>query len=310
MPEAHPTIPKNARGVSSYDGTLALRKPKKDDGVVRFVGTTERLDGHGSVIRADGLEWDRFLANPVILLDHANSVNAIAGEAVEVRQITKPSRGFEIGVKFHAAGSPEVARAERLAKAGILRGMSMGFREKEVRFASELSEAEKVLWGIPPNGYLIKSAEVVEFSLVAVPSNQETLKRALAAGVLTEEDARDLAVVEGGAEQAPETNAAEPDDDPDDKEPKHPMEGCEELLRALVDGQRELGEVVEAAVAGMIQDSQERTAELMAGLLRLADEIRGGAEAGADRAARAKVAALADRIRKAVGANGRATAAT
>lgn len=171
-----------------YSASFSVRAPEgSDDGLLYFMGTTEAPDAHDSIIRTDGIDLERYRRNPVVLLDHNNSVDSIAGRAEVINVVANP-KGLEFGIRFASQENPRAAQAERLARAGFLRGASIGFTPTRVRM--DLAESEAKLLGLGRWGYVVEECELAELTLVPIGSNPEALKRAISAGAITEADAR------------------------------------------------------------------------------------------------------------------------
>lgn len=126
----------------------------EDTGTFRVVGTSEHLDRYNEVIRIDGWETERYMANPVILWGHDHSRLIGMTTSIEVRDGQMIFTG-----KF--APTEEAQEKRRLYDLGFLRATSVGFIEKE------------------REGNLITKAELLELSFVSVPANPFALSLAM-----------------------------------------------------------------------------------------------------------------------------------
>lgn len=256
-----------------YGGALVLEDPgnararKAENKLVRFIGTTESVDRHGSVIKSDGLDFTNYRKNPTVLLNHYNEVGSIAGRAAEIEGVSTPVKGFRIGVEFASKESEEAAQAERLARAGFLRGMSIGFQPIEERYGSQISAAERELLGLPAHGYIVERAEVIEFSLVAIGSNPDALQRALSTRAITEEDAELIRT----------------DDEPAAPQQQPSDEAVRAVLESLASGQRELADALDELGAAIRESTAQEMQAVVAAIARIEGKIDG---LNADRAAR------------------------
>ncbi len=277
------------------------RAPREEGGLLWFQGTSEAVDSHDSIIRADGADFTRFRDNPVVLLDHENRVDSIAGQAEEIRPTDNP-KGHEFGIRFASEESERAARAERLARAGILRGSSIGFIPKRVRQASEISEAERTLLGLGRFGYIVEEWELLELTVVPVGSNPEALKRAVAEGVLRMDDlegfrTRPHHMRISGKRQEPAAD-----------------DGMREAMLDMIESLRGLGEANEENAANLLAEVSNLGAAMAGAMTRFEaklDLVAGiGAEvqAEAEHKAAADMHALRDRIEAAFRGGGGSTA--
>lgn len=108
----------------------------------------------------------RFMKNPVMLIDHTNSVNNIAGSFTKMRV---SQRGLEVEAKV--SNAPELRKIRFLIAEGHLKAFSIGGLFK---FSDN-------------NPRLVEEIELFEVSLVAVPANPDALFQARAVSI---EDAK------------------------------------------------------------------------------------------------------------------------
>jgi uncharacterized protein len=137
---------------------------------LKFVISTGSVDRDNDTINPQGWALDAFRSNPIIPWGHDYSRPPIA-RAVSV--------GLEGGAlvsvaEFPPAGIYELAdQVYGLAKAGFIKGASVGFRPIEWQF----NEARG------PFAIDYKQQELLEWSVVSLPSNQEALIQAQAKGL-------------------------------------------------------------------------------------------------------------------------------
>jgi len=149
----------------SKRATVARRTPGAR--TYTLVASTEGLDGDRDTIRASGWKLDRYMENPVILLGHDRTSPPVARAVdVEVRD-----GQLVVEVEFPPEGVyPAADVARGMVESGFLRGVSVGFNGLRSR----------------PNdhgGRDFLEQELLEVSLVAVPSNPRALLAAKAHGV-------------------------------------------------------------------------------------------------------------------------------
>jgi HK97 family phage prohead protease len=128
---------------------------------VDYVCSTDTLDSHGTVLRQN---WrlDRYARNPVVLFAH-NSRSIPVGTASNVRV----ENGRLMARVTFADGEvcEEAEECWRAVKAGLLRGISVGFLAHSSRWETE-GDVER---------FVLDDLELLELSVCAVPSNPDTL---------------------------------------------------------------------------------------------------------------------------------------
>lgn len=140
---------------------------KSADGV-GFVLSDETPDRMGDIIKADGWDLRSFLRNPIALLNHRADQPIGTWSSLRVE-------GNALVGKLQLAPegtSDRIDEIRRLVAAGILRAVSVGFREIE----SRPREGVK-------HGQTFVRQELVETSLVSVPANPNALAIARERGI-------------------------------------------------------------------------------------------------------------------------------
>jgi HK97 family phage prohead protease len=130
---------------------------------LEFTLSDESIDRMGDIISADGWQLDAFRSNPIALFNH--SPNAVIGTWRNLRVQDRALRGHL--VLAPKGISPRIDEIRALVEAGILKAVSVGFREIE----SEDRKDEHGRWA----GYRFIKQELVETSLVSVPANPNAL---------------------------------------------------------------------------------------------------------------------------------------
>ena len=106
-------------------------------------------------------ELKNFAKNPVLLIDHVNKIDHLAGSVVNIREDEK---GLYFKALFSTSSHPIVAHARHIYKEGHAKGISIAGR-----FHYEDSRN--------PNNLTL--AEIYEISLVAVPADPNSLAAAV-----------------------------------------------------------------------------------------------------------------------------------
>lgn len=179
-----------------------------ENGIYEAMISTESVDRDGDVLEATGADIVSYLKNPVVLFGHNYwDANAVVGKAVEVEVIP----GSGVRAVFEFAGedvSADAALVKRLWAGGYLNAISVGFipLEWEKRKSADGEELER--------GYTITGWELLEFSIVPVPANQDALRldlKALQTNSQSMGGSVDVAA-ENGTTADPSTDTKEPDE--------------------------------------------------------------------------------------------------
>ena len=148
----------------SIQKTLVGLNEPLNDRQIKFTVSTAAQDRDGDVIQQDGWDLSNYIRNPVVLLNHKSSELPIA-KCIAI--------GLEGGVlkatiEFVPQAFPiigDIAESVyQLCLAGYLNATSVGFRPLEWDWASDDS-----------NGVVFSKQELLEFSIVSVPSNPQAL---------------------------------------------------------------------------------------------------------------------------------------
>jgi HK97 family phage prohead protease len=127
---------------------------------VECVASSEAIDSHGEVIDQASWKLDRYRANPVVLASH-DSRRFPIGKADRVRVEGGTLRA---SITFSKA-TPEAEAAWQLVEEKILRGVSVGYRPGRKAIAKRAGR----------DVVTVHDCELVELSIVSVPSNPEAL---------------------------------------------------------------------------------------------------------------------------------------
>lgn len=127
------------------------------DRTVIAIASDETVDRAGDIMVAVGCDATAYKLNPVVLRDHLPS------SPVGVASVITKSGRIEASIKFAPQGVSKTAdECYALVKAGVLTGVSIGFRP---------IESEPLRGG----GVKFVKWELLEISVVAVPANQNAL---------------------------------------------------------------------------------------------------------------------------------------
>lgn len=152
---------------------------------IPWVLSTERVDRDGDIIRAQGWDLTNYKHNNILLFGHwsGDPIGNVANCRVDGKRL--------IGDVVIAADADEVAgRTARLVDAGVLKTGSVGFKPKNVMRVQD--DDERNALGLGRWGVVFEKQELLEFSIVSVPSNADALRLAVSAGSIKGEDAEFL----------------------------------------------------------------------------------------------------------------------
>lgn len=139
--------------------------------------STDRTDSDLEVVLPQGLIWNRFQKNPVVFFMHDPF-----GLPIGTSMWQKVGK-HEVLAKTRFAEHEFADEVFKMFAGGILRGWSLGMdpmsvRRREIRPADVRKRAD---WA--GARYIIEAAEVVEYSAVTIPANEDALSKAFSNGL-------------------------------------------------------------------------------------------------------------------------------
>jgi len=108
-----------------------------------------------------------YLKNPVLLVDHVNAIDHVAGSMADIRE---DGKGLYFKAKFSTSDNPVVEHARRIYTEGHAKGISI---------------AGKFHYENPDAPDQLTLAEIYEISLVAVPADPDALAEAVSKALKT-----------------------------------------------------------------------------------------------------------------------------
>lgn len=141
-----------------YQKAKRIKAPDLGERVVRFVASTPREDRDGDVIEPAGIKTGEFEANPVALWAHDNSQPPVG------RVVNWEKRGdeFIVDIRFDKDDFSEMIY--RKVQSGSLNAVSIGFMPID----DQVERREE-------GGYRFRAVELLEVSVVPVPSNRDAV---------------------------------------------------------------------------------------------------------------------------------------
>lgn len=130
--------------------TINIKATDRGDGTIVGLASTPELDRAGDVLLPEGAVYRL----PIPLLwqhDHGKPIGSVTSARVS-------ASGIEIVAKIAVGATPEIDNSYALVRAGLVRGLSVGFRP--------LEQPE-----VTRTGYLYRAWEMMELSCVTIPCN-------------------------------------------------------------------------------------------------------------------------------------------
>jgi len=138
-------------------------------GIYEALISTEAVDRDGDIVVADGADIKNYMKNPVVLWAHDYRSLPVA-KALKIEVMERI--GIKATFQFPEPGTSEQADAVRkLWAGGFLNATSIGFIPKEWEEREGDEDADDYLYPRKINTW-----ELLEFSIVPVPANQEALR--------------------------------------------------------------------------------------------------------------------------------------
>jgi HK97 family phage prohead protease len=154
-------------------GTRKVPGPASDR-VITFLASTDGLDRHGTKVMPQGINIERYMSNPIVLFGHDGyggwfstpDPENIIGRSIAVR---KTDSRLEADIEFLSGEiNPNAEMIFQMVKAGALNAVSIGFIPREVKTELDPANANNE---VP----IITKSELLEISVVPIPSNPEAL---------------------------------------------------------------------------------------------------------------------------------------
>lgn len=141
----------------------------------------EVVDRDREMVRLRGIDLEGFRKNPVVLFLHDPA--ALIGKAASVKVRRRDGRNEMIG-KVIFAETELAEEVFQLVKGDFIRGASLALNNRtlkiravtpgDVRKQPELADADRI----------IEEGELIEFSIVTIPANQDALASAVSKGIV------------------------------------------------------------------------------------------------------------------------------
>jgi len=156
-----------------------IRAMDHDTQTLTMVISTETKDRDGDIIEAKGWELDPYRTNPVVLFAHDYRSPPVAKTLnIEVKR-------KKLVAEMQFAPTPFGQELWQLYAGGFMRAASVGFVPKKWVDIEPEEDGSDVQSPLQRGGRRYKQQELLEYSLVPVPSNPDALAQARTAGLDT-----------------------------------------------------------------------------------------------------------------------------
>lgn len=188
-----------------YIETPQVRKMDNDSRVVEFVASDNSVDSYGTVLPVNGWDLERYSRNGVVGYQHELYGDALTGsdpdDVIGKGEAFVEDDKLVIRVTFEPADlNPKADKIYRKIQFGSIKGVSVGFTPLGEGHWGERKAGED------PEVYYFAGQELLEVSVVNIPSNKNAVKRSIA----EEREALPERPVEAPSEPEPEVPAEEP----------------------------------------------------------------------------------------------------
>lgn len=158
----------------------ATRDEVEDDELDRATITTTNKDRHGDIVVTSGIDIDPFMTTRTVMYQHGRDVvfgSLPIGNATEVK---RHRSSLEATWKWATeAQNPKAQLVKEQWRSNFINATSIGFL---IREAEPIDDEENKNSWFP--ALKITKSELVEFSVVNVPSNRESLRKSFDATVV------------------------------------------------------------------------------------------------------------------------------
>lgn len=145
----------------------------KEEDAHEFVISDDTLDRHGTVIPIEAWDLENYKKNPIVAYSH-DTTGWSGPDSIIGRSEVRIEDGKLIGKVFYepAELNPLADKIRKKVDFGTLSATSVGFHWKKGHWGDERK-------GEDPEIYYFDEVELLEFSIVNIPSNPNALKRTL-----------------------------------------------------------------------------------------------------------------------------------
>src|SRR6266508_3206601 len=158
--------------VKTYDASLEVNEGKRE---VLAVISSNAVDRDGEVVQPKGMKKKNYAGNPVVMVNH-DYRSLPVGKALWVK-----ADGDRILAKSYISDKTQLARdVFGLLQDGVLNAFSIGFAS--LRSSAPTTQEVNVRPELKGAKLIHREWELLEYSIVGIPANQEALALAVSKG--------------------------------------------------------------------------------------------------------------------------------
>ena len=150
---------------SSGDAALEVDSAKR---IVAAVITTDAIDRDAEVVLPEGLSFNDYRKNPIVLFAHC-------GDRIVGKSLSQRMEKGKIVAETQFAETEDGDMVWSLVKQGILRGVSIGMNWRTLKTRSPTTKEFESRPDWAGCESIIEAAEVLEYSFVSIPANPDAL---------------------------------------------------------------------------------------------------------------------------------------
>lgn len=151
-----------------------VRKVNEESRMVTFVASDNSMDGHGTILPVDKWELARFEGNPVIGYQHTISYSNDPDDVIGTGRAYIEGDQLLIDITFEPEDiNPLAEKIYKKVLHGTLKAVSVGFLPTKDGHMGDKTRGED------PAAYYFDGQELIEVSVVNIPSNKNALKKAI-----------------------------------------------------------------------------------------------------------------------------------
>lgn len=153
--------------------TCEVKAVDAEAGVYELWASTEDIDRDGDVLIASGAQLENYLKNPVVLYGH-NYYGFPVAKTLEAEVVV--GKGLRVRFQFAPQGThADIDAVRSLWEGGFLNAASVGFRPLKWQDRKPGADESFPSWYTPR---VYTEWELLEWSIVPVPANQDALRLA------------------------------------------------------------------------------------------------------------------------------------
>lgn len=144
---------------------------KQGDNTIEFVLSSEKVDRHGTVIRADAWDLTSFRKNPVMAYQHSTN-STDPDDYLGTLEDVRIHEGKLVGTPAFEPEdlNPKADKVRRKVEHGTIRSVSVGFVPHAAHWGDQKRNED-------PEVLYFDKVELLEVSIVGIPSNTDAVRR-------------------------------------------------------------------------------------------------------------------------------------